>query len=442
MNTRIALSSVLCVALLTGCSGGWFGKDAKKPLPGERISVLQLQKKLEPDHIAADPAAYKIPEPWKNQFWPQAGGYPNHAMQHLSLNTGELKLAWKADIGEGANSERPLTAQPVVGEGKVFTVDRDQNLSAFNLVDGKQMWRVNVRKKDEKDDVIGGGIAYSRGMVYITNGYDELFAVSADAGKLVWKANLPAPSRAAPTIMEDRVFVTTMDNRLLAFSADKGAPLWDYSGIAETAGLVGAASPAASSDIVVPAFSSGELDALLVENGTVSWNENLSGQRTPGLGSIPTIKGLPVIDNDLVFAISFGGRMVAIDQRTGQRAWQKDLASDVTPWVAGDQIFVLTVHNELLSMYRRTGSIRWVSPLPLTVDAKDVTSDRIYWTAPVLAGGRLITASSNGDIFELNPDDGKVIRQGRTGYKISTPLAVASDTLFMLADDGTLLAYR
>lgn len=441
MKNKLALS-LLCATVLTGCSGGWFGQDSKKPLPGERLSVLQLQQKLAPDTNAISPDAYRLPDPWKNQFWPQAGGYPNHAMQNLSLNPGALKLDWKADIGEGSNSERPLTAQPVSGEGKVFTVDRDQNLSAFNLADGRKLWRVNIRKKDEKDDVIGGGIAYSRGMLYVTNGYNELLALTPDSGKLVWKAALPTPSRAAPTIMEDRVFVTTMDNRLMAFSADKGAPLWEYAGISETAGLVGAASPAASNDIVVPAFSSGELSALLVENGSVSWNENLSGQRTPGLGSIPDIKGLPVIDNDLVIAVSFGGRMIAVDQRTGQRAWQKDLASDVTPWVAGDQVFVLTTNNELVSLYRKTGAIRWVSPLPLTVDPKDITSGRVHWTGPVLAGNRLILASSTGLITEINPDSGQILRQSKTGYKISLPLTVASDTLFMLSEDGTLLAYR
>ena len=66
---------------LAGC--GWFG-DKKQPLPGERISVLSLDRQLEPDpEIAKLPIT--LPPPVVNPDWPQAGGYPNHAMKHLSL---------------------------------------------------------------------------------------------------------------------------------------------------------------------------------------------------------------------------------------------------------------------------------------------------------------------------------------------------------------------
>ncbi len=442
MKLRLA-ATIVALGLLTGCSSGWFGKDKKAPLPGERISVLQMQRQLSPDSPSEDTAALATPAAWNNEFWPQAGGYPNHAMQNLALNAGTLKLAWKTDIGEGSNGRLPLTAQPIVAEGMVFAIDREQRLSALSMKDGSTLWHVNIRKKDEKDLVIGGGVAYSRGVLYITNGYNEVLALAAKDGKPVWKATLPAPSRAAPTVMDNRVFVTTLDNRLLAFGAEKGEPLWDYTGIAETAGLVGAASPAASNGIVVPAFSSGELFALLVENGSVSWGDNLTGQRyAGGLSSIPDIRGLPVIDRDLVIAVSFGGRIVAIDQRTGQRVWQKDISSSETPWVAGGKVFILTDNNELLALSRDSGAIAWVSPLQRFEDTKDVHSDPVYWTGPVLAGGRLILASNTGAVAEVSPDNGKIVRQWDSGYKVSLPLTVASTMLFMLADDGTLLAYK
>src|SRR6185436_20154391 len=83
---------------LAGC--GWFA-DKKQPLPGERISVLSLDRQLEPDPALLN-IPITLPPPAVNADWPEAGGYPNHAMQHLSL-PDRLTQAWKTGIGEGAS---------------------------------------------------------------------------------------------------------------------------------------------------------------------------------------------------------------------------------------------------------------------------------------------------------------------------------------------------
>src|SRR5690606_9382644 len=107
------------------------------PLAGERISVLELSQSLEPDDAKLDAEGLVTPAPWKNEFWPQAGGYPNHSMQNLDLSQGQLQKAWEADIGEGRTKKIPLTAQPVVVDGCIFTLDTESKLSAFDVKTGK-----------------------------------------------------------------------------------------------------------------------------------------------------------------------------------------------------------------------------------------------------------------------------------------------------------------
>lgn len=436
----IALS-VSAIAISGCASGGWFGKSKADPLPGERVSVLELQTQLEPDDPALSAQGFVAPDPWVNEFWPQAGGYPNHVMQHLALNAGPLQQVWRASIGDGATKGTPLTAAPIVVDGQVFTIDRRQNLTAFAAADGKKLWSVDLRKDKSGDLVIGGGVAYSAGRLYVTNGYNQLLCLDPRDGALIWEKGLPAPSRAAPTIADGRVFVVTMDSKIVAFNADSGQYLWDYAGIGTIAGLVGQASPAASGNLVISAFSSGELYALQAENGALSWSENLSGQRVmSGLQSITDISGLPVVDKGMVFAISFGGRLAAIDERTGARVWQRDIGSPHTPWVAGNHMFIITNENELVAIGRDNGIIRWVTRLP-RFENPDKRKHPIQWTAPVLAGGRLILAASNGEVAEIDTQ-GALIRTWNAGMGISLPLIVAGETLYMLADNGTLLAYR
>jgi outer membrane protein assembly factor BamB len=438
---RIILSACLLMSVTAvgACSSD---DDDKAPLPGERISILELQRRLEPDDAALSAQGFVAPNAWKNEFWPQAGGYPNHSMQHLSLNEGALTKIWSASIGEGAQKNLPLLTQPVVVDGRVFTLDTENNLSAFDAKNGNRIWNRFVGSTVEEDETITGGISYSRGQLYVTNGYNELLLLNPQDGKIVWRKKIPSASRAAPTISDDRVFITTLDNKLLALNAVDGSVLWDYSGIQGTAGLVGAASPAASRDIVIPVFSSGEIFALRVENGSAAWGDNLAGIRAAsGLSGISDIRALPVIDKGIVVAISFGNRMVALDERTGNRIWQRDIGGSEMPWIAGNYIFTITNDSELVGMGRDNGLIRWVRPLPKFRDPKS-RSGAIYWSGPVLAGNRLVLAGTDGGVLEVNPETGDVIRSWGSGLAVSISPVVAGDTLYLLGDNGTLAAYK
>ncbi len=437
---------VMCSVSLAGCSSvsNLFSKDEPEHrLEGERISVLELQKSLTPERTLEEGTEFSLPQQWDNTSWPQAGGYPNHSMHNLSLSENKLERAWKSDIGQGSTGDLPLNAQPIVAEGKVFALDTDLRLSAFDAQNGKNLWRVKVEHEDEDEKVIGGGIAYAHGTLYVTNGYDEVLAISPSNGDIQWRKRLPTPSRAAPTVLDGRLFVTTIDSRLVALSAKDGTGLWEYNGIGETAGLLGAASPGANADIVVPVFSSGEVTALRVENGSVAWSDNLASVRKygGGLESLSDIRAMPIVDRGIIIAVSFSGKLAAIDERTGTRIWQKEISSLQTPWVAGNLLFVLSSDNQLVALSMVDGSIFWIKQLPQFEDEKD-KEDPIHWSGPVMAGDRLIVVSSDGKLLEISAHNGDIEQTIKTGANIQITPVVANNTLYMLSDSGVLFAYR
>ncbi len=433
---------ILALSFLTLGLGACSSNDKQAPLQGERIPVLTLQKDLMPADAQAGTYSVAIPTAWHNDYWPEAGGYPNHSMQNLDLGQSPLSPKWKTSIGKGSSKELPLTAQPIITKDKIFTLDSHATLSAFDLQQGKKVWSISAQSEQQDDEVITGGLAFAGGAIYVTNGYNELLAVRADNGEILWRTNIGTPSRAAPTITDKRIYVTTIDNRTLALDAITGAILWDYAGLSETSGLVGSASPAADDNIVIPAFSSGELTALRAENGAVLWSDNLSAlRRTGGLTSISDIKAPPVIDKDIVIAINFSGRMVAIDERTGGRIWQKDLGSASMPWVAGNHIFVVTQDNNLVALSRESGTIRWVTQLP---SYKNPTKkkDPIQWNGPVMAGGRLLMLNSAGELAEADPQTGEITATTKIGSSFYLPPVIAGGVMYVLAEDGTLLAFE
>ncbi|MGH1455977.1 MAG: PQQ-binding-like beta-propeller repeat protein [Alphaproteobacteria bacterium] len=441
-KTILLVSSAL---FLSSCSmGSIFGGDKEQaPLEGDRVSVLELQRGLNADTPLSDGQSFELPDLWVNGAWPQAGGYPNHSMNNLSINSAELKKIWSADIGSGSSNEIPLTAQPIIQGNIAYTLDTSSRLNAFETSRGKKLWSLDVSKDNEDDDVISGGISYAHNTIFITNGYDEVLAVSPESKEILWRKRLPAPSRAAPTVIGGRVFVSTIDSRLVTFGAADGKNLWEYVGIGEMAGLLGAASPAADNTIVVPVFSSGEITALRVENGSVAWSDNLANvsRLGGGLESLSDIKAMPVINKGLVLAISYSGKMVTIDQTTGARVWQRDIAGSQMPWVSGNLVFVLATNNELVALSLIDGRIFWVKQLPKFEDEKD-RDDPIRWNGPVMANGNLLLAGSNGQMIEVNAHNGEIIRTIKTKANVQIAPVIANGTLYLLSDDGTLSAYQ
>ena len=235
---------------LAGCdTPDWLGATDAPPLEGERLSILSLQKIPEPDPRIAD-LQVRLPRPYANAAWPQAGGYANHAMHHLALGDAPQE-AWRTSIGAGSGKKRRLLAPPVVANDRVFTLDAEGNAAAFDALNGTRLWRVDLTPEHEDEGTLGGGLAYDGGRVYVATNYGEVVALDAASGALVWRVDIGIPMRAPPTVVDGRVFAVSFDNQLHVLATDDGRLLWSHVGIEEIAGLLGAASPAVDGDTVV-----------------------------------------------------------------------------------------------------------------------------------------------------------------------------------------------
>ncbi len=402
--------------------------------------MLSLDRQVEPDQDVAK-IPITLPRPMVNPDWPEAGGYPNHAMQHLSL-PDNITQAWKTNIGQGASRYSHVLSQPVIANGRVYAMDGAVEVSALDASNGSQIWKVDLKPEDERGNSFGGGVAFWNDRLYVSTGYAQILALDPADGRVIWRTPVAAPVRSGPTVSDGRIFAVTVDNELVVLSADDGRRLWNQNAIPETASLLGSASPAVEGEVVVAAYSSGELYALAVENGRPLWSDNFSNTRNVNaVSSLADIRGRPVLDRGRVFAASHSGRLAAIDMRSGERTWEKDFGSTHSPWVAGDYVYVLSNENELVCLTRNDGKIRWVRRLPSYENEKK-RKDPMNWAGPVLGGDRLIVLSSAGDAVSVSPYTGEPLgRQEMPAGGYLGPV-IADNSLYVLTDDATLSAYR
>ena len=440
------MKRVIMVALLSGlvvgCGALRGNGGPRTPTVGDRVAVLTSETAFEVDPTLAQTPVI-IPAPIQNADWAQPGGNASHSMGHVALSATPVKQ-WSVRIGTGSGPRARLASEPIVAGGKVYTIDTRATVRAFDANTGGQLWEKAARGEGAPGEALfGGGVSFDNGRLYVTNGAGYAFALDATTGAQIWEQRIGSPLRGAPTIGPGTIYAISQDNQIFAINAETGRPQWTGTGAVELAGVFGNAAPAFAQSTVIAGFSSGELTAYRFENGQTVWQDALArtGVSTV-VGNLSDIDADPVVDNGRVFAVGQGGRMVAVELITGQRAWELNIAGISTPWVAGEWVYVVTDRAQLLAVSRASGKVRWMSQLQRYRSADNERSGPVFWRGPLLAGGNLILASSTGHIVLVNPADGQVKQTISQNVSISLPPVVANNMLYVLDDSGMLTAYR
>lgn len=439
---RASLTSVLVLALaLGGC--GVFGKKGVKTTPtvGMRqpiLSKIEAGTKVD-DSISL--MSVVLPAAEVNTEFAQGGGNASKSYGHLALGEN-LRKAWSVSI-KGSNARQRLAASPVVGGGKLYVMDTDGTVHAYDASTGSRIWETSVRaEKQNAGSTFGGGASFDDGQLYVTNGVGEVAALDAATGSIKWRVKPAGPLRGSPTVAFGQVMVMTQDNQIITLNAADGAVLWNENASVGQTNVFGVASPAAGQGTIVAGYSSGELVAYRYENGRQLWADALA--RTSIATSVSTLTDIdadPIIERGRVYALGQGGRMAAYELVTGQRIWELNLAGISTPAIAGDWIFTLTDEAKLLCIAKSNGKVRWMTQLRRYKNEKK-KKNQILWTGPVLAGNRLWIANSRGEIMQASVTDGTVSEFSEVGSSVTLAPVVANQTLYILDDKGKITAFR
>ena len=439
--SRLALL-LLSATLVTNCAGGGvFKKKASAKILGERVAVLVNEVDIDVDPTTAA-IPITLPAATVNDSWAQSGGNAAKSVGHVALGNA-LGVAWTASIGEGSGKKSRLGGGPVVADGKVFTIDTNGVVRAFNASNGQVLWSARFGDAgDNSSSLYGGGVGFEGGRVYATNGLGYVAALDAGTGAAVWTVRPGGALRGEPSIGGGNVYVMSQDNQIYSLKASDGSTNWSNAAALEIAGVFGSAAPAIAQGTVVAGFSSGELNAYRYENGRIVWQDALSRTSiTTSVSSLSDIDADAVIDGGAVYAVGQGGRMVALDLFSGQRIWELNFGGIATPWVAGEWLFAVNDKAQLIAVSRATGKIKWINQLPRYEKEKKKVGS-ISYVGPVLAGDRLILAGSNGALINVNPADGSFQSQVDLKQGVSFQPVVANNTLYLLTDTGNLIAYR
>lgn len=426
-----SLNVLALAALLAGCGSREVILQGPREAIGEQVSIA-----------TASGAALSLPAARVNTSWTHRGGEADHDGGHPALGSA-LAPAFIADIGAAQTRRNRITADPVVGAGMIFAMDARAGVTALTP-DGQVAWQRSVAPaSDGPREGAGGGLAYADGALYVTTGYGRVMALDARSGAERWTQKLEATGGAAPTVHGGIVYIAARNGVGWAVDADTGRVRYNVQSANIVPGVAGGAGVAVSGDLAVFPFAGGHVHGVLPLGGTQRWHTVLAGGN-PGsaaAAAFPDITGDPVIEGSRAYVGNAFGQLVALNLQSGEEIWSVPMASKMPPIVEGNSIFIVNEKNELVRL-TRDGAVVWTVALPSYAKRRWRNPNRFYAHYPVLAGGRVIVASSDGMLRGFDPASGAMVEQIELPAPAAALPAVAGSTIYITLANGRLVAYR
>jgi quinohemoprotein ethanol dehydrogenase len=160
--------------------------------------------------------------------------------QVSDANIGELGLSWSADMDTARGQE----ATPIVVDGVMYVSTAWSMVKAYDAATGKALWSYDpqvprAKLVDVCCDAVNRGVAVYKGRVYVGTLDGRLIALNADTGKVLWdKMTIPKDSHmaitGAPRVIKGKVLIGSAGAEyitrgyLAAYDAETGKEAWRF----------------------------------------------------------------------------------------------------------------------------------------------------------------------------------------------------------------------
>ena len=446
---QTGLAGGLClIALLGAC------KPRELILPGERFNVRtpltdsvpvdgQPVPVAPPDRADNSSQPISLPAASANAEWTHRAGNSRHLMPHGALSASPQRV-FSANIGAGSSRRNRIAASPIVADGRIYTIDGLSGLVATST-SGARLWAVDLTAQfDKGGKVSGGGLAYGGGRLFAATGYGEVVALDPATGAVIWRQRFDAPVMGAPTVDGGVVYVSGRDGSAFALTADAGRILWDIPGTPNGAGMVGAAGPAVADTTILFPSAGGEVTAIMKDGSARIWQSSVAGRRLGRVyAAIADVTADPVIQGSTTYVGTSAGRTFAMNTETGQLIWSAGEGALGPVLPVGGSVFLVNDEARLVRLDAATGDVIWSVEMPYFVKEKVKKHKAITaHYGPVLAGGRLVVASGDGILRFFNPADGALVSTADIPGGAAAQPALAGGVLYIVSGNGQLHAFR
>lgn len=287
--------------------------------------------------------APQAPQNWMTHGGPYPEWYYSPLAAITPQNVGDLRPAWSLEL----DTNRGQEATPIVVDGVMYVTTAWSKLYAIDAKTGRQLWRFDPKVPGSEGyktccDVVNRGAAVYKGRVFIGTVDGRLIALDAASGKRLWSARTVDPKQdysitGAPRVFRDKVLIGNaggdfgVRGYVSAYSVDTGNLVWRFYTVPGDPGDKPdrAASDDALATIAAPTWR-GRKPVTYGAGGTV-WNAMVYDAKYHqvyiGVGN--PYPWNPKFRADGKGDTLFASSIVAVDADTGRYVWHyQEVPSD------------------------------------------------------------------------------------------------------------------
>ena len=338
----------------------------------------------------------------------------------------KLKSRWSRGVGDGQGDGR-YKINPVLVDDTLYVASAEGEVAAVDSATGRVRW------KRDLDLLLSGGVGHHGSSILVGGSEGLVLRLSADTGEEIWRATVSSEVLSAPQGDGRFVVAQTYDGKLMGFDYDSGEVRWTYTSDVPVLTLRGTGTPMIIGDNAIAGFADGKVVAVNLKSGNVAWEARVAiPQGTSEIERIVDIDGSMAVQGGELYVASYQGRVVAIDIRSGRRLWQRNVSSVSGVGVGFGNVYVADDDGTVSAFLRNGQGVRWQN---IELGFRELSR-------PTPVNSYVAVVDFEGYLHLLSQVDGTIV--GRTKVDSSgarADMIASGSRLFIYSNDGKLKAY-
>ncbi|EKT55711.1 outer membrane protein assembly factor BamB [Providencia sneebia] len=343
-------------------------------------------------------------------------------------------IVWDKSVGNGV-AQFYSDLSPAWDGSAVYAADRKGLVKAFDLDSGKELWSVDLSKRtgflsSNLSALLSGGLTVSGDNIYIGTERGTVIALNKEDGAVVWDVEVAGEALSRPTESNGLVMVHTSNGMLQALDVTNGEIKWTVNLETPSLSVRGESAPAVAFGAAIVGGDNGRVSAVLLSQGQLIWQQRISQvTSSTEIGRLDDVDMTPIIDDGVIYAIAYNGTLAALDMRSGQIMWKRDLGSVNNMVLSGENLYLVDQNDRVLSIRKSDGVTLW--------SQEDLLHRGL--TAPEMFNGYLVVGDKEGYLHWLDMSTGGFVAQNKLNSSgLQSRPVVASDKLMVQARNGTV----
>jgi outer membrane protein assembly factor BamB len=338
----------------------------------------------------------------------------------------KLKNRWSRGVGDG-QGEGLLKINPILVGDSLYAASAEGRVMSVDPESGRVRW------KQDLDLALSGGVGHHGNSVFVGASEGLVMRLDAASGSEIWRAPVSGEVLSAPQGDGRYVVAQTYDGKLMGFDYETGEVRWTYTSDVPVLTLRGTGTPMILGDNAIAGFADGKVVAINLRSGNVAWEVRVAiPQGRSEIERIVDIDGSMAVQSNELYVASYQGRLAAIDTRSGRRLWQRNVSSVSGVGVGFGNVYVADDDGTVSAFLRNGQGVRWQN---IDLGFRDLSR-------PTPVSSYVAVVDFEGYLHLLSQVDGEIV--GRTKVDSSgarADMLTRGNRLFVFTNDGALKAY-